>query len=92
MISCFCMVTKTADALARLENRVPGRKSMSEWSFEDSVDAAVPLDAAWTYWTDVSNRTLDSDIESEELAFVENRTGHIHRGNLRKDEHRNHLV
>jgi hypothetical protein len=36
---------------------------MSEWVFEHSVDAAVPPDAAWAYWTDVSNWTLDSDIE-----------------------------
>lgn len=36
----------------------------SVWSFEFSVDCAVPLDFAWLYWTNVKNWAIDLDVES----------------------------
>ena len=37
------------------------------WSFEHSIECPVGRDFAWQFWTDVSNWTLDSDVESVEL-------------------------
>lgn len=37
------------------------------WTFEHSVDCAVPIDFAWRYWTDVKNWALDADVESVEI-------------------------
>jgi Polyketide cyclase / dehydrase and lipid transport len=33
------------------------------YQFQHSVDAAVSREAAWRFWTNVNNWTLDSDIE-----------------------------
>ena len=35
--------------------------------FEYSVDCGVPVDFAWSFWTDISNWRLDPDVESVEL-------------------------
>lgn len=37
------------------------------WAFEHSVQCPVPREFAWDYWTDVSNWTLDSDVDFVEL-------------------------
>ena len=37
------------------------------WTFEFSVDCAVPAEFAWQFWTDVKNWASDSDVESIEI-------------------------
>ena len=34
------------------------------WSFEHSVEAAASVEAAWRFWTDVSNWRFDRSVES----------------------------
>ena len=48
------------------------------WRFEFSLDCAVTRDFAWSFWTDVRNWALDSDVESVSLngPFVEGTSGH----------------
>ena len=38
------------------------------WSFEHTLDCAVPLQFAWQFWTDVRNWKLDADVERVELS------------------------
>jgi Polyketide cyclase / dehydrase and lipid transport len=40
---------------------------MTDWRFEHSVVAQVPLEAAWAFWTDVSNWDLDPSVEWAKL-------------------------
>ena len=37
------------------------------WTFEHSVECAVPIESAWAFWTDVRNWALDADVESLEI-------------------------
>jgi len=37
------------------------------WSFEHTVECAVPAEFAWKFWTNVSNWALDADVESIEI-------------------------
>ena len=37
------------------------------WTFEHSVDCGASVEFAWRFWTNVSNWTLDADIESVEI-------------------------
>ena len=37
------------------------------WVFQHSVLCAVPLEFAWSFWTDVRNWALDADVESVEI-------------------------
>ena len=37
------------------------------WTFEHSIDCGVTAEFAWTFWTNVSNWTLDADVESVEI-------------------------
>ena len=37
------------------------------WTFEHSVDCAVTPDFAWNFWTNVSNWSLDADVDSIEI-------------------------
>jgi hypothetical protein len=39
----------------------------SEWSFEHSVQARVTPEAAWAFWTTVSNWAFDTSLESVKL-------------------------
>jgi len=48
------------------------------WHFEFSVECAVTKDFAWSFWTDVSNWSLDADVESVSLdgEFAAGTCGH----------------
>src|SRR4051794_17283764 len=37
------------------------------WAFEHSIDCGVTAAFAWSFWTSVSNWTLDVDVESVEI-------------------------
>jgi hypothetical protein len=37
------------------------------WVFEFSVDCAVSVDFAWSFWTNVKNWATDSDVDSIEI-------------------------
>jgi uncharacterized protein YndB with AHSA1/START domain len=37
------------------------------WVFEHSVVCRVPVEFAWSFWTDVRNWVLDADVESVEI-------------------------
>jgi hypothetical protein len=37
------------------------------WAFEHSIDCAVTTEFAWSFWTNVSNRVIDADVESVEI-------------------------
>jgi Polyketide cyclase / dehydrase and lipid transport len=37
------------------------------WAFEHSIECPVSREFAWSFWTDVNNWKLDSDVESVEL-------------------------
>jgi Polyketide cyclase / dehydrase and lipid transport len=39
----------------------------ASWTFEHSVDCAVPVPFAWAFWTNVRNWALDADVESIEI-------------------------
>lgn len=39
----------------------------SAWRFEHSIDCGVSANVAWAFWTNVSNWSLDSDVESIEI-------------------------
>ncbi|MBV8569290.1 MAG: SRPBCC family protein [Acidobacteriaceae bacterium] len=47
------------------------------WSFEHSVECAVPIQFAWEFWTDVRNWKLNGDVERVELSgpFAEGSSG-----------------
>ena len=40
---------------------------MTNWTFQHSVDCAVPAEFAWSFWTDVGNWALDADVGSVEI-------------------------
>ncbi len=45
--------------------RVPGQTlTVSEWVFEHTVEARVTPEAAWAFWTTVSNWAFDTSLES----------------------------
>jgi len=48
------------------------------YSFEHSVDCAVPRDFAWAFWTDPRNWAIDADVESYEIEgpFAAGTAGH----------------
>jgi hypothetical protein len=37
------------------------------WTFEHSIECGVSAEFAWIFWTNVSNWTLDTDVESIEI-------------------------
>jgi hypothetical protein len=42
-------------------------RSDHAWTFEHSIDCAVTLAFAWSFWTNVGNWVLDADVESVEI-------------------------
>lgn len=40
---------------------------LNPWTFVHSVECSVPVAFAWTFWTDVSNWSMDPDVKSLKL-------------------------
>ena len=40
---------------------------MQEWVFEHTIECGVSVQFAWNFWTNVSNWTLDADVDSIEF-------------------------